>query len=76
MRQYTDLAVLRAGTSYEAIRFSLTREGDDGQQLQISKSQIQRQFLGGATAKLLIVIKLGKSLKFNFCSVDDLEVFN
>lgn len=76
MRQYTDLAVLRAGTSYEAIRFRLSREGDDGPQLQISKSQIQRQFLGGATAKLLIVIKPGKSLKFNFCSADDLEVFN
>lgn len=75
MRQYTDMAVLRAGTSYEAIRFSLTREGD-GPQRQISKSQIQRQFLGGATARLLIVIKPGKSLQFIFCLADDLEVFN
>lgn len=75
MRQYSDLAVLRAGTSYEAIRFSLTREGD-GPQLQISKTQIQRQFLASATAKLLIVINLGKSLKFNFCLADDLELFN
>ena len=75
MSKYTDMAVLRAGTSYEAIRFSLTREGD-GPQCEISKSQIQRQLLGGATAKLLIVIKPGKSLKFNSCLADDLEVFD